>query len=160
MGLQSEIKDAFIKASGAEKYSGGDTGNVDKLADSITTAIIEFLKKQTWTITEMTSVLEVEKLETITNLSADILPKVKHLSYVGTPAAPGPSISVSGRKKGVMIPPLKLRRHSGGQGGQLISIGHAYVGKPAQRVKGGGKHAVEWNNFTKVRLNPNTIKGR
>ena len=46
MGLRSEIKDAFIKASGAEKYSEGNNGNIDKLSNDITTAIIEFLKKQ------------------------------------------------------------------------------------------------------------------
>ncbi len=153
MGLKSDIKDALLKATGADKVDNANITSVDNLAKDLSTAIIEFLKKQTWTITELTSVLEVERLETSTNLTADILPSVTYITPAGAPAP------LTTRLKGVRIPKLKLS-NSGGQGGQLITIGKAYVGKKAAKVKGGGKHAVKWNNFTKVQLDPNKIKGK
>jgi len=56
MGLRSDIEDALFKYMGEPE----DKGNVPQLAEGIADAVINFLTKQTFTITEMKSILEVE----------------------------------------------------------------------------------------------------
>ena len=94
------------------------------LADSIT----KFIQDQTFNITEMKAILEVEELKTQTFLQADIQPTVQ---YVTPSGAPSPLIAAT---KGVKIPALNLNKGGGtsttpSQGGLLVSKGHAYIGR-------------------------------
>ena len=94
--------------------------------------------------------------------------RVKHKTYgggAGSPVIVAGASSLIGGQKGVTIPKLQLSRKAGHspkdkQGGQLRTLGHAYVGRPAGRVKGGDKYSEKWNNFTKVQLNPDKIRGK
>ncbi len=170
--LKEDIKKAFVKASGAEQYGDGNAGNIDALAGDLRDAIIDFLEKQTWTITEMKAILEVEEMSTLAPLMADVLPSVTTTIPIGTVAvsAGGPAIpsvvpiptvvnAFSG-KKGVKIPSLKLKK-GGGQGGSMRSKGYAYIGRPAGRVRGSGDADIaKWNTRTKVQLDPTKIRGK
>ena len=49
MGLKSDIKETILNSMGNPE----DEGNVDDLAQGLTDAIINFLTKQTFTITEI-----------------------------------------------------------------------------------------------------------
>jgi len=146
-GLEKQIKQAFIDSSGAKD----DLGNIPQLARDITDAIIDFLTKQTFTITELKASLDIEEISTAAPLTADVLPSVT----VATPAGPG---TVAQGKSGVLIPKLKIKK-TGGQGGLLISSGHAYVGRPSRKIKGSDT-VEEFNDFTKVKLDPDKIVGR
>ena len=119
MGLKTDIKNAFVKSIGPKAV---DDGNTEQLASDLTNAIIKFLKKQTFTITEMKAVLEVEKIETVSPLSADVLPTVNYITPAGSPAP------LTGGKNGVKLKKLQLST-GGGDGGLLISKGHAYIGR-------------------------------
>ena len=117
MGLRSDIEDALFKSMGEPE----DKGNVPQLAEGIADAVINFLTKQTFTITEMKSVLEVEEISTTGPLQADVLPTV-----ITAPDASGGNV-VQG-KNGVVIPKVSLKR-DGGQGGAMKAVGHAYIGR-------------------------------
>lgn len=146
-GLEKQIRQAFIDSSGAKD----DLGNIPRLARDITDAIIDFLTKQTFTITELKASLEIEEISTVAPLFADVLPSVT----VATPSGPG---TIAQGKSGVLIPKLKMKK-SGGQGGVLISTGHSYIGRPARKIRGSDT-VEEFNDFTKVRLDPDKIVGR
>jgi hypothetical protein len=124
MGLKSDIKDAFLQSMGNPR----DEGNTDQLAVDLSDAIITFLTKQTFTITEMKAVLEVEELKTTAPSVADILPSVS-TTGIGNTGAPVIG-QVTNGKGGVLIPKLGYRKN-GGQGGALLSKGYSYIGRGA-----------------------------
>ena len=117
MGLRSDIEDALFKSMGEPE----DKGNVPQLAEGIADAVINFLTKQTFTITEMKSILEVEEISTTGPLQADVLQTV-----TTAPDAAGGMV-VQG-KNGVLIPKVGLKKN-GGQGGAMKAVGYAYTGR-------------------------------
>ena len=137
MGLTQDIEDALMKSLGDNASKDAGKGNVPEMAKSIATAVIKFIQEQTFTITEMKAVLEVETMKTAGPLQADVLPSV--VSTVapgqavvttggpGSTTSPGTSVVSSGTK-GVLIPPINVSK-TGGQGGVLMSKGHAYIGQ-------------------------------
>ena len=137
MSLRTDIEDAFVKSLGVDP---NNPGNIPELADDLTTAIVDFLQKQTFTITNMESILQVEEIKTTGILKADVLPevKVKTEGITGTPSGGGGIVPGTGKgegkverrsgKEGVKIPKLDLRL-SNGQGGSLTAIGHSYIGR-------------------------------
>ena len=72
MGLKSDIEKVFLESMGNPE----DKGNIPQMAEGIANAIIDFLTKQTFTITEMKSILEVEEISTTGPLQGDVLPSV------------------------------------------------------------------------------------
>ena len=154
MGLKLDIKDAYLKSMDYPE----DEGNIDNLAEDISNAIIIFLKKQTFTITELKAEVQVESIKTAAPLYASIGTQVQAQSgipvqagaFSGTTISPG---QLLGRKHGVLIPKLDLDK-SGGQGGLLKARGHAYVGK--NPVPDGATHEED----TKVKLLEQNIIGR
>tara|TARA_Y100001963_G_scaffold152617_1_gene237810 strand:- start:3128 stop:3625 length:498 start_codon:yes stop_codon:yes gene_type:complete len=138
MSLRKDIEEAYIKALGVDPEN---KGNIPELAEDLTNAIVDFLQKQTFTITKMESVLQVEEIKTTGTLKADVLDKVKVKveDIKGQPSGGDPSAMLNGTgegsgnvvrrdgKEGVKIPKLDLRL-SGGQGGALTAIGKAYIG--------------------------------
>lgn len=136
MSLKQKIEDAFVKSLGVNPEN---KGNIVELSVDLTEAIVEFIQKQTFTITELESVLRVEEIKTTGTLPADVLPdvKVKTENITGTPSGGGGIVPGTGKgtgnierrsgKKGVKIPKLDLKL-SNGQGGSLTAIGHSYIG--------------------------------
>ncbi len=126
MGLSKDIEDALLNSiEDVEDLDSLQKTNITKLSENISKSIQRFLTAQTFTITRMKAVLEVEELQTATPLIADVLPSVMSTG-VGNMGGPVASV-VSQGTKGVLIPPLSLKRF-GGQGGVMKTKGYAYIG--------------------------------
>ena len=99
MSLRQKIEDAFVEALGVDPEN---KGNIPKLADNLTEAIVDFLQKQTFTITELESILRVEEITTTGTLPADVLPdvKVKTEGITGTPSGGGGIVPGTGKGEG------------------------------------------------------------
>jgi len=116
MGLKSDIKSAFLKSMGNPE----DEGNIDGLAQDLTNAVINFLQKQTFTITKMKASLEVEEISTTGFLSDITNLQAKTTSWPG---------GVTGPLQPVTIERLNLRKDGSIQGGTLKATGNAYIGR-------------------------------
>ena len=139
MGLASDIEKVFLKTMGEPE----DKGNVPEMAQGLANAVIDFLTKQTFTITEMKSILEVEEISTTGPLQGDVLTTV-------TTAAGG---NVVMGTKGVLIPTINLKKF-GGQGGAMKAVGYAYIGRnPVDSEESN-------EDLTKVKLLNENIIGR
>ena len=138
MGLKSDIQKALMKSLGQDAVG---EGNVPKLAQDLTDAIIKFLKKQSFRITEMKAILELEKFQTSSDLQADVLNSVTVATTVapGIPTTAGSTLgpgtgngNISNGKRGVKVPKLNFRggqsKEKSPQGGVLTARGHAYIG--------------------------------
>ena len=117
--------------------------NLFNVSEGIANAVIDFLTKQTFTITEMKSILEVEEISTTGPLQGDVLQTV-------TTAAGG---NVVMGKNGVVIPKVNFKKF-GGQGGAMKAVGHAYIGRnPVDSEESN-------EDLTKVKLLDENIIGR
>ena len=112
--------------------------NLKALAQGISTSIVDFLLKQTFTITEMKAATELESFGTKGAGAIQIMPGIA-TAMGGPTVAPGNS------------QPINLSK------GQMTTFGHSYIGKPSQRIKDTDT-ADEWNSYTKVRLDPYKLK--
>ena len=148
MSLKENIYKAFVNSMGGEsELDETQSTIIDGLSKDLRDAFVDFLTKQTFRITEMEAVLEVESIKTNGSLKADVLPKVSVASNIapgtvsvgaGAAAIPAPApIPVTGNiasgKDGVLIPKLNLAKkalpgHLPPQGGSMEAIGHAYIG--------------------------------
>jgi len=157
MSLSRKIEDSLVNSLGIGEPENG-RGNIPNIAREITDAIIEFLQEQTFTITEMKAPLEVEEIDTIGPLSADVLPTVVTSTPGNVPVAtsggPGATVApvistVTMGTKGVLIPPLVLRKSPNPgevpQGGVMTALGHAYIGRNPISAEGA-------EDTTKVKL--------
>ena len=142
MGLASDIEETVFKSMGEPE----DKGNVPELAQGIADAVINFLTKQTFTITEMKSILEVEEISTTGPLQADVLQTVTIVNGFG----PG---NVVNGTKGVLIPKVGLKKN-GGQGGAMKAVGYAYIGRNPVDTEEGNE------DLTKVKLLDENVIGR
>ena len=125
MGLIDDIKNSFLKSMGGEDaLDSNQRKNIDTLSKDLSKSIEDFLISQTFTITKMKAILEIEELTTAIPLQADVLPSVQSL---GANAGGPVSSVVTQGTKGVLIPPLNLKRF-GGQGGVMKTKGFAYIG--------------------------------
>ena len=154
MGLSADIKKAFFGVMGEDVLDGTQKRNLDRMSKDLSKAIIDFLTEQTWTITEMKALLEVEEIKTSTTLPADVLANRLRttVSTAGSAAAQtGTGISQES-PRAVRIPSLELRKF-GGQGGSMQSKGHAYIGNnPIDSSETNERN-------TKVRLLKQNIRG-
>ena len=114
MGLKQNIENALLNSLGSDAVG---EGNIPELAQSLTDAIIHFLTQQTFTITKMKAILEVEDIKTTAPLMTGF-----PINTAGSPAA---QIAPPGQP---VLSPLSINKR-GGQGGSLIATGHAYVGR-------------------------------
>ena len=147
MGLTRDIEKAYLDAMGNPE----DKGNIPQLAEGISNAIVNFLTKQTFTITELKSILEVEEISTTGPIQADVLWNVTSTG-IGNGGAPVTSTVVNGAK-GVLVPKVDLRKF-GGQGGSMKAVGHAYIGRnPIDNEESN-------EDLTKVKLLEENIVGR
>ena len=144
MGLSNDIYEVMkISMESDVELDDAQDNNLYNTAEGIANAVIDFLTKQTFTITEMKSILEVEEISTTGPLQADVLPTV-------TTVAGG---NVVQGKNGVMIPSVSLKKF-GGQGGAMKAVGHAYIGRnPVDSEESN-------EDLTKVKLLDENIVGR
>ena len=114
---------------------------IKELSVGISNAIINFLTKQTFTITDMKATIEIDGLRT----TGPITLEPPGLT-VATPAGPG---SVTPGQP--ILSALNLG-NTGGQGGVLQSVGYAYLGKASPQ---GDNNSDD----TKVKLLTDNIVG-
>ena len=165
MSLKQDIQDAYINSLGVDPEN---PGNIPQLAEDLSNAVINFLLKQTFTITEMKAILEVEEMKTTGTLEGDVLSSVEvqgrgqgnaqGAGYMGTPVQSTVNTNTKGNvtkgRKGVRIPKINYNKN-GGQGGQLMTTGHSYIGdNPVSNEK---NDTIEEN---KVKLLEENITGR
>ena len=136
MGLKSHIKVTILNSMGNPE----DEGNVDDLAQGLTDAIINFLTKQTFTITDMKASIQIENLRTTAPITTEL-----PLTTV-TPVGPG-----SAAPGQPILSALNLG-NTGGQGGVLDTVGYAYLGVSTPK---GDDNSDE----TQVKLLPENIVG-
>tara|TARA_Y100001938_G_C7933590_1_gene350586 strand:- start:54 stop:488 length:435 start_codon:yes stop_codon:yes gene_type:complete len=144
MGLTDDIYEVMKTSMESDvELDATQNNNLLNMSEGIANAVIDFLTKQTFTITEMKSILEVEEISTTGPLQADVLPNV-------TTAAGGPVVQ---GKNGVLIPTVSLKKF-GGQGGSMKATGYAYVGRnPVDSEESN-------EDLTKVKLLEENIIGR
>ena len=144
MGLTDDIYDVMKTSMESDtELDDVQANNLFNVSEGIANAVIDFLTKQTFTITEMKSILEVEEISTTGPLQADVLPTV-------TTVAGG---NVVQGKNGVVIPKVSFKKN-GGQGGAMTAVGHAYIGRnPVDSEESN-------EDLTKVKLLDENIVGR
>ena len=147
MGLTDDIYEVMKTSMESDTELDDVQGNnLYNVSEGIANAVIDFLTKQTFTITEMKSILEVEEISTTGPLQADVLPTVTTV----TALVPG---NVVMGTKGVLIPTVNLKKF-GGQGGAMKAVGHAYIGRnPVDSEESN-------EDLTKVKLLDENIIGR
>ena len=147
--LEQDLYDAFAKATiGQQTAQGksvgeqtGDDGNIKELTKDIATSIIDWMIKQTFTITEMKATTELESFETRAPGAIQIMP--------GIPTAGSPAAQVTTAPGNSS--PIALSK------GIMATFGHTYVGRPAMKVLNADT-ADEWNDYTKVKLDPYKLR--
>jgi hypothetical protein len=147
--LEQDLYDAFAKATlGDQTEQGktvgeqtGDAGNIKELSKDVATSIIDWMLKQTFTITEMKATTELESFETRAPGAIQIMP--------GIPTAGSPAAQVTTAPGNSS--PINLSK------GIMATFGHTYVGRPAMKVLNADT-ADEWNDYTKVKLDPYKLK--
>ena len=118
MGLKTDIKNAFIKSLGPDAVG---EGNIDDLANDLKNAIVNYLKEQTFEITELKCDVEVEQLSTTGPL--------QNMTFGGqTSSWPGGAVGPLQPVTTGNINKLELNS-KGGQGGALVSKGNAHINK-------------------------------
>ena len=127
--------------------------NIKKLSKDLSDSIVKFIQDQTFNITEMKAILELETMNTSGPYKADVLPQVKvipgqqvatavNTNVNGSSVSGGPVVGtgsgkgdgrtktkgvLEGMKQGILIPKVNFRKKKG-QGGTLKTKGYAYVG--------------------------------
>jgi len=149
--LEQDLYNAFAKAilgdkteqgKSVKEQTGGDDGNLKELSKDIATSIIDWMLKQTFTITEMKASTELENFKTLAPgaIEATVLPGI-------STAAGGPTVSPGN----ALTKPIDLSK------GIMMTFGHTYIGRPAMRVKDADT-TDEWNDYTKVKLDPYKLR--
>ena len=149
--LEQDLYNAFAKATigakteqgkSVKEQTGGDDGNLKELSKDIATSIIDWMLKQTFTITEMKASTELENFKTLAPgaIEATVLPGI-------STAAGGPTVSPGN----ALTKPIDLSK------GIMMTFGHTYIGRPAMRVKDADT-TDEWNDYTKVKLDPYKLR--
>ena len=145
MGLSSDLEQVFLdnlSDAGTEsiEVDTQQQAKIRQLSQGISDAIINFLTKQTFTITNMKASVQIENLRTTAPITTEAKINTVVAGTVGT-AGPGQPILNS----------LNLG-NTGGQGGVLDTVGYAYLGKTTPK---GDDNSDE----TSVKLLPDNIVG-
>ena len=145
MGLSSDLEQVFLdnlSDAGTEsvEVNAQQQAKIKQLSQGISNAIINFLTKQTFTITEMKATVELDGLRTTGPITTEAQITTAVAGSVGI-ATPGQPILNS----------LNLG-NTGGQGGVLETVGYAYLGKSSPM---GDDNSDE----TQVKLIPENIVG-
>ena len=145
MGLSSDLEQVFLdnlSDAGTEsvEVDAQQQAKIRQLSQGISNAIINFLTKQTFTITEMKATVELDGLRTTGPITTEAQITTAVAGSVGI-ARPGQPILNS----------LNLG-NTGGQGGVLETVGYAYLGKSSPMGE-------DNSDETQVKLIPENIVG-
>ena len=132
--LQEDIKQIFYNSIGVDN---SNPGNIPEMAEQLSQAIIDWLKRQEFRIKRMKATLEIDKFKTTQPILGDVLPSVSVTTsrITGIPTPSGGGITpgtgtgtgnVVQGTKGVKVP-VDLSKETG-----LIASGHAFIGPPAE----------------------------
>ena len=117
MSLRADIEKVFennLTDSGEDtiELTKFQKKKVKELAGGLADAIIDFIQKQTFQITEMEATVDIEEIRTLTPLT-------------GVPAVPGTPVIIGGAPS---TPTPFVLSKTGGAGGTMIPKAKAYVG--------------------------------
>ena len=143
MSLTSDLYNAFKKATKSEEPGP----ELQTMSEEVADSIVNWMTAQTFTITELKASLEVEDLKLSAPINTNTLAPINGIPNTGGPVVIPPSP--------IVLNPFNFSK-TGGQGGSMMSTGHAYIGKKANKIPGADT-AEEFNNFTKVKLDPNKV---
>ena len=164
MGLTDDIYEVMKTSMESDtELDDAQANNLFNVSERIANAVIDFLTKQTFTITEMKSILEVEEISTTGPLQADVSlktllgpqgPAIGALQSLGIDIeSPIQKAASKASKGGVIIPKVDLKK-DGGQGGAMKAVGYSYIGRnPVDSEESN-------EDLTKVKLLDENIVGR
>ena len=151
MGLADDIKKAFVTSMGADnedvELSELQDKQLSKQSELLSKAIIDFLQKQEFTITQLKASVVLEDLKTAAPLNVKVT----------TP--PGQSVLVAGSAgattspvNGVVTDSLNLSNNGSTQGGRLDATGYAWIGnnKAPDHDTEQGKNDINDNTLVKL----------
>lgn len=134
MGLKADLEKACIDSHGLGSTNQAvDEGNCSNLAQAQTDAIVDWITAQTFRITEMKAILEIEKFKTTAPTTANVQPTVMASAGIPVATSMGPGSTTApgtlqGGSHGVLVPKVNFKK-TGGMGGALITKGYAYIGE-------------------------------
>lgn len=137
--LQEDIKNIFIESIGADS---DNLGNIPTMAEQLSQAIIEWLKKQTFRIKRMEATVELENFQLLTPLQGQVTTTV-----VGAVGPTGGPILPGATGTGTSVIPVNVSKGTGG----LVASGHAYIGAPAEG-KPNADTTEEENDYAVVQI--------
>jgi hypothetical protein len=133
MGLAEDIKNAMIESMGDDnekpELNELQKKQLTKQSELMSKAIIDFLQKQEFTVTQLKASVELESLTTKKALNQKVKTDVRAIT--GTPSAGGgivPGTGTAVNQIGKIIDSLNLS-NNGGQGGKMSGKGYAWIGK-------------------------------
>ena len=85
--LQEDIKQIFYNSIGVDN---SNQGNIPEMAEQLSQAIIDWLKRQEFRIKRMKATLEIDKFKTTQPILGDVLPSVS-VTTSGITGIPTPS---------------------------------------------------------------------
>ena len=134
MGLSSDLEQVFLdnlSDAGTESIEVDDQQQVKikELSEGISNAIVNFLQKQTFTITDMKAAIQIENLSTTNPIIFNVAAPT---GIVGTPNTGGP-VQIP---QGAPVPLSKLDLGVGAQGGIIDTTAYAYLGKSTPSAAG------------------------
>ena len=114
--LTENLTEAFKKSLevGDYKLDEEQLKNIETIGKDIADAIAKFIQDQTFNITEMKAIVELEQMKTAGGAGQ------------GSGQTKSEGI-LKGTNDGVLIPKVNFRKN-GGQGGSLQTKGYAYIG--------------------------------
>ena len=113
------------------------------MANQLSQAIIDWLKKQTFRIKRMEATVELENFQLLQPLQGTVTTTVSPTTGVGTGGGMLPGAAGSGTS----VIPVNVSKTSGG----LIASGHAYIGVPAEG-KPNADTTEEENDYAVVQI--------
>ena len=151
MGLADDIKKAFVESMGSDnedvELSELQDIQLEKQSELLSKAIIDFLQKQEFTVTQLKASVVLEDFKTATPLN------VKVVTPPGQPVlVAGSAGATTAPVTGTVTDPLKLSNNGSVQGGRLDATGYAWIGnnKPPDHETEQGKN--DFNDNTLVKL--------
>ena len=127
--LQEDIKDIFMETTGADPKN---PGKIPRMAEQLSQAIIDWLKKQTFRIKRMEATVELENFQLLQPLQSNPFNTIVSTDVIGSTSSGGgpllPGAKGTGKGFGTAFTPVNVSKGVGG----LVASGHAYIGAPAE----------------------------
>ena len=135
MGLRADLEQVFLdnlSDAGTEsvEVDAQQQRKIRQLSEGISNAFINFLQKQTFTITNMKASIQIENLSTTNPIIFNV---AAPNGIVGNPAVNGAPIQIP---KDAPVTLSKLDLGVGAQGGIIDTTAYAYLGKSTPSAAG------------------------